>query len=128
MPRYLSDRELGRLSALEGLDGDARYKALADAGELYRYVTQNEWVARADLDLHFQAKSWSPDRLNLALALLEQAERLFASNTDPGVVAGATRAQDLSTLTVEELRVLAKAEGIEGYSTLRKDELIAALS
>ena len=36
--------------------------------------------------------------------------------------------QDLSSLKVAELRDLAKAKGITGYSTMKKAELIAALS
>jgi len=36
--------------------------------------------------------------------------------------------QDLSSLTVAELREMAKAKGIEGISSLKKAELIAALS
>lgn len=35
---------------------------------------------------------------------------------------------DLSTLSVPALRELAKSKGVKGYSKLRKDELIAALS
>ncbi|MDU8884924.1 50S ribosomal protein L21 [Yeosuana sp. MJ-SS3] len=36
--------------------------------------------------------------------------------------------QDLSKLTVAELKEIAKAKGITGYSSLKKAELIAALS
>jgi len=37
-------------------------------------------------------------------------------------------ANDLSSKTVTELRNMAKAQGVKGYSTMKKDELISALS
>ena len=36
--------------------------------------------------------------------------------------------KDLSTLTVAELKEMAKAKGIEGISSMKKADLIAALS
>ncbi len=38
-----------------------------------------------------------------------------------------TRKQDYSKMTMAELKVLAKKQGVKGYSTMRKDELIKKL-
>ena len=44
------------------------------------------------------------------------------------VVSEETSNEDLSSLTVSELRKLAKDKGVKGYSTMKKDELISSLN
>lgn len=44
------------------------------------------------------------------------------------VSAGTDSDTDYSAMTVAELKSLAKAKGLTGYSTMNKDELIALLS
>ena len=43
-------------------------------------------------------------------------------------VAEETVVEDLSAKTLTELKAMAKTAGIKGYSTMKKDELIASLS
>ncbi|OMP32434.1 50S ribosomal protein L21 [Mangrovimonas sp. DI 80] len=62
-------------------------------------------------------------------------ESIVASGAKPAAKAEkkvaapkAEASQDLSALTVAELREMAKAKDVSGYSTMKKAELIAALS
>jgi hypothetical protein len=62
-----------------------------------------------------------------ARALQEEAELLEGGDEGLGDDSSAGETE-LSSRTVVELREMAKERGVEGYSTLKKDELIAAIS
>ena len=57
-----------------------------------------------------------------------KAEKKAAPKTEAKPAKKPEAAQDLSGLTVAELREMAKAKEITGYSSMKKAELIAALS
>lgn len=57
-----------------------------------------------------------------------KAKKVVAPKAKKVVVPKATASEDLSSKTVAELKVLAKEKGITGYTSLKKAELIEALT
>ncbi|HEX9601977.1 MAG TPA: bL21 family ribosomal protein, partial [Mariniflexile sp.] len=57
-----------------------------------------------------------------------EAKKEAPAKAEKKVEAKAEVTQDLSSLTVAELKEMAKAKGIEGITSMKKADLIAALS
>ena len=57
----------------------------------------------------------------------EQVKEVVKEEPKKAVKVEKEKAKDLKTLTVAELRELAKAKSIKGYSTMKKDELLEVL-
>ncbi len=58
----------------------------------------------------------------------KEAAPAAAKEEAPAAPKAEAKSSDLSSHTVAELREMAKEKGITGYSSMKKDELIAALS
>jgi hypothetical protein len=69
----VSDRELARIPALNGLTGPQIKQALADASVLYAFVLGHEWT---DVQDARNATGLPADRFNRACELLESAGQI----------------------------------------------------
>ena len=101
--------------------------------EQYEQAIEDAGTARVSLDGAECVLKWlgpTPPAfeglptLGHAEALALMATPAWSEPVGPDIPDGV----DLESLTVTELKVLAKDAGIAGYSSMRKSELIAALS
>jgi hypothetical protein len=84
--RFITDRAVDQIAALQDVPADDRVRTLADADRVYLYIRRSEgqrdgvlpgapeealrtWGEQNDLD---------PDRMNLALAILQETGRVVA--------------------------------------------------
>ena len=97
----------------------------ANGGEIIDYVTEDDKKAK------------KPERMEDAMAEIdkakEEAEKAKAKKEVVPEVEEVeeeetTETEDLSSKTLTELKAMAKSSGIKGYSSMKKDELIASLS
>ena len=90
--------------------------AEVQGGEIIDYVTEEDKKAKKEVKKEEKAEVVEE------VAAPEVVEEVVAEE----VVEEAT--EDLSAKTLTELKAMAKTAGIKGYSTMKKDELIASLS
>ena len=98
--------------------------AEVNGGEIIDYITEEDRKSKKE---HKEEKSEAKVETVKEEVKESTVEEQAAPETVEEVeVEEAT--EDLSTKTLTELKAMAKASGIKGYSTMRKDELIASLS
>ncbi len=98
--------------------------AEVNGGEIIDYVTEEDRKSKKE---HKEEKSEAKVETVKEEVKESTVEEQAAPETVEEVeVEEAT--EDLSTKTLTELKAMAKASGIKGYSTMKKDELIASLS
>ena len=106
--RYLTERQAEDIAPLAGLDSEARARVLADAAQVYRYISANPWISDGDLRVWAEAHGATPDRLNAALQVLISSGKLV--DLDTPADESALPRLDLSALTIAILDgLIAKA-------------------
>ena len=105
--------------------------AEANGGEIIDYITEDEKKVKKDAkkeDNEGTEKVTETVNEEKATEKVEEApvEETVEENVVEEVVEEGT--EDLSKKTLTELKAMAKASGIKGYSAMKKDDLIASLS
>ena len=98
--------------------------AEVNGGEIIDYVTEEDRKSKKE---HKEEKS----EAKVETVKEEVKESTVEEQAAPEIVEEVEveeATEDLSTKTLTELKAMAKASGIKGYSTMKKDELIASLS
>lgn len=74
---YITDRKLQEIPGLAELDDAGKLQALQDAERIYRHVRRNEFIDETELRAYGERNDLNPDRLNVALGLLQDTGRLM---------------------------------------------------
>lgn len=77
MTSWITRRTADKLPSLKDLNDQARAQLLTDADRIERHVRRNEFIDDAELRRYGERNDLPPDRLNPALAFLEQTGQLL---------------------------------------------------
>ena len=100
--------------------------AEATGGEIIDYITEDDKKGKKDgkKEESFEEAIEKTPVVKEDKEEVEEVEEVEAAEVAPVEASS----EDLSTKTLTALKALAKEAGIKGYSTMKKDELIASLS
>ena len=98
--------------------------AEATGGEIVDYITEDDKKVKKDLAEAVESEEVKEEKV------VEEEKEEVAEEAEEEVVAEPVAEEDidLSKKTLAELKAMAKTSGIKGYSTMKKDDLIASLS
>ena len=97
--------------------------AEANGGEIIDYVTEDEKKTKKDAKENVMEQALAEEKIEKVVEEepVEEEEVVVEEAVEE-------ETEDLSKKTLTELKAMAKASGIKGYSTMKKDDLIASLS
>jgi small subunit ribosomal protein S2 len=96
--------------------------AEVQGGEIIDYVTEEDKKVKKEV----KKEDATETKTNKTVEeVVEEVEEVVETTEE---VAEVAENEDLSSKTLTELKAMAKTSGIKGYSTMKKDELIASLS
>jgi len=98
--------------------------AEANGGEIIDYITEDEKKPKKEGKKEDDGAEEVAPKEEVKEEVVEEVEEVAEQ---PEEVAEET-SEDLSAKTLTELKAMAKTAGIKGYSTMKKDDLIASLS
>ena len=130
MARLLTDQQAADIPELVARTPEGRATLLQLADTIYAHVQANPWCGEDAVRRRAEQAGYSVDDTTAALAFLQgQGLLLTAPDADvvpqPALPAAAVAALD--DLPLADLKSLAKARGITGYSTMRKGDLVEEL-